>query len=195
MDALPPIVVERAYRPKMAKVQGAKADGSENKPTDGRDRDAVNRFAAQHSQLFSEALEHYQMALLRKPSNLNETEANRTRRIEESALRQFSGEIVPPAPLVVREYAAPRPAPAGDADFELSDTVLWQPVIVLPADGKATLTFALGAAPGGYEVLVAGHTPDGRLGAERRLVRVAPGAPPAPVPPPVPVPPPAQPAP
>jgi hypothetical protein len=42
---------------------------------------------------------------------------------------------------------------------------------------------------------VAGHTPDGRLGAERRLVRVAPGAPPAPVPPPVPVPPPAQPAP
>jgi hypothetical protein len=104
----------------------------------------------------------------------------------------------PVPPLVVREFAAPRPAAAPLADEEAPDTVLWRPVIVLPSDGKATLHFHLGAAPGGYEVAVAGHTADGRLGAARGLVRVSPAptvnpagpvAPPAPAatnPPPAP---------
>jgi hypothetical protein len=71
-------------------------------------------------------------------------------------------------PLVVREYAAPRPgsgSPSGE-----SDTVLWRPLIVLPADGATTITFFPGAVAGGYEVLVAGHTPDGRIGTVRRVV-------------------------
>lgn len=71
-------------------------------------------------------------------------------------------------PLVVREYAARRPA--GDAPA----TVLWQPLIVLPGDGRTTLTFTPGAAAGGYEVIVAGHTPDGRIGTVRRVVPPAP---------------------
>jgi hypothetical protein len=93
-------------------------------------------------------------------------------------------------PLVVREFAAPRPAAAPLPDAaDAPDTVLWQPVVVLPADGKATFTFALGAAPGGYRVVVAGHTADGRLGAARDFIpvaraaaadAVAPGAPPVP---------------
>jgi len=73
-------------------------------------------------------------------------------------------------PLVVREYAAPRPGAVGihpDAD-----TVLWQPIIVLPTDGKTTLHFNLGEAPGGYQVIVAGHTPDGRLGSVRTMIPV-----------------------
>ena len=45
----------------------------------------------------------------------------------------------------------------------MPDTILWQPVIVLPADGKARVAFHLGNARGGYEVVVAGHTLDGRL--------------------------------
>jgi hypothetical protein len=68
-------------------------------------------------------------------------------------------------PMVVREYAAPRPS-AGAT----SDTLLWRPLIVLPSDGRTTLTFAPGDAAGGYEVVVAGHIPDGRIGTVRRVV-------------------------
>ncbi len=75
------------------------------------------------------------------------------------------------------------------------DTILWQPVIVLPTDGKAKLQFHLGNAPGGYQVVVAGHTLDGRIGAVRGIIPVtppqlttptAPPGQPAPVPPPAP---------
>lgn len=166
---------------------------ADEKQNVNKDRDAVNRFAAERAKVFDEALEVYQQAFQKKKA-ANEPETVRARRIEDYALRQFNGEIAPPAPLVVREYAAPRPALA-ESEQGTDDTVLWQPVIVLPTDGKTTLAFALGSAPGGYEIVVAGHTLDGRLGAERRLVRVAPGAPNASVPPPVPVPPQAQPAP
>ncbi len=75
------------------------------------------------------------------------------------------------APLVIREYAAPRP---GSNEAHDSDTVLWQPVIVLPSDGKTTLRFYLGNAPGGYQVIVAGHTPDGRIGSVRTVLPIAP---------------------
>jgi hypothetical protein len=98
-------------------------------------------------------------------------------------------------PLVVREYAAPRPGANAGYLFENRDTVLWEPVIVLPADGKSKLRFNLGEAPGGYQVVIGGHTLDGRIGAVRGIVPVAPpqpttpgtpGVPPAPVPPPAP---------
>lgn len=82
-------------------------------------------------------------------------------------------------PLVVREYAAPRPgsAPPEAAGLDDPDTVLWHPVIVLPADGKTTLRFHLGNSEGGYQITVAGHTPDGRIGSVRRLLPVAPTTP------------------
>lgn len=67
-------------------------------------------------------------------------------------------------PLVVREYAAPRPG-TQDAPPTVGDTLLWQPVIVLPADGHARLSLPAGTVPGGYRVIVAGHTLDGRIGA------------------------------
>ncbi|WP_439622751.1 zf-HC2 domain-containing protein [Gemmata sp.] len=82
-------------------------------------------------------------------------------------------------PLVVREYAAPRPSPA-DAPRDGSDeadTVLWQPVVVVPGTGKITLPVQLGSAAGGYEVIVAGHTLDGRIGAVRGIIPVAPPVP------------------
>lgn len=81
--------------------------------------------------------------------------------------------IVRPAPLVVREYASPRPASTAAADGP--DTLLWKPIIVLPTDGQTTLQFHLGASPAGYEVIVAGHTPDGRIGAVRGLLPVEAG--------------------
>ena len=48
-------------------------------------------------------------------------------------------------PLVVREYAAPRPG-SNEAEFDSPDTVLWQPVIVLPSEGQAKIPFYLGNA-------------------------------------------------
>ena len=76
-------------------------------------------------------------------------------------------------PLVAREYAAPRPGSSENPN-DIRDTILWQPVIVLPVDGKAKLTFQLGAAKGGYQIVVAGHTLDGRIGAVRGLIGVSP---------------------
>ncbi|MFO0803583.1 MAG: zf-HC2 domain-containing protein [Gemmataceae bacterium] len=67
-------------------------------------------------------------------------------------------------PFVVREYAPS--APIADE----ADTIFWNPVIVLPTDGRTTLKFQLGTAPGGYQVYVAGHSPDGRLGATKLLL-------------------------
>jgi len=97
---------------------------------------------------------------------------------EAAALRLVRGSVSPVTPLVVREFAAGRPMPApfpdsNDAD-DTPDTILWQPVIVLPADGKAIFPFQLGDAPGGYEILIAGHTTNGRLGATRGLILISP---------------------
>jgi hypothetical protein len=77
-------------------------------------------------------------------------------------------------PLVVREYAAPRPGSDKRETSELeADTILWQPVIVLPNSGKTTLHVQLGSAQGGYQVLIAGHTLDGRIGGVRGFIPVA----------------------
>ncbi len=82
--------------------------------------------------------------------------------------------LLRPPPLVVREFAAPRPMLASLSESpDTPDTVLWQPMIVLPVDGKTVLSFHAGCAPA-YEVIVAGHTPDGRLGSTRSVIVVSP---------------------
>jgi hypothetical protein len=97
---------------------------------------------------------------------------------EIQALFRVQVAMLEPTPLVVREYAAPRPGSTGVAGAALPDTILWQPVIVLPNSGKTTIPFHLGSAEGGYQLLVAGHTLDGRLGAVRTFVPIAsPGSP------------------
>jgi hypothetical protein len=91
--------------------------------------------------------------------------------LEPEVLTRIRDTVPLDPPLVVREYAAPRPG-ADTVPAEV-DTVLWQPVIVLPTEGKTTLRFTAGPAAGGYQVLVAGHTLDGRIGATQRVVPVA----------------------
>jgi hypothetical protein len=97
---------------------------------------------------------------------------------EELALDRVKDAVPHLPPLVVREYAAPRPgSPEAEGLSFAADTVLWQPVIVLPSDGKTTLELNLGSASG-YQVLVAGHTLDGRIGAVRGIISAAgPGGP------------------
>ena len=94
----------------------------------------------------------------------------------EDATAYFNIEQTVPkvTPLVIREYAAPRPGTADGYLHESRDTILWQPVIVLPSDGKAKVQFHLGDAPGGYQVVVGGHTLDGRIGAVRGMIPVSP---------------------
>ncbi len=152
-----------------------------------RDTDRAARFAKERATALTAAVEAYHAAA-GKPSLPAIPPADKFAAQQSRA---------PVPPLVVREYAAPRPASIQVPDAtEAPDTVLWQPVIVLPADGKATLTFHLGAAPGGYQLVIAGHTADGRLGATRGLIAVSrpqtaapvgPGAPAGAVPPTVPV--------
>ena len=100
--------------------------------------------------------------------------------LDAAAVERVRAAIPRMAPLVVREYAARRPGPPAETE---SDTVLWQPLIVLPTDGKTTTTFHLGTGVAGYRVMIAGHTLDGRIGAVSRLLPVAPAAKTAPPPP------------
>src|SRR5262249_10956375 len=102
--------------------------------------------------------------------------------LDREALNRVKAAVIPPTPLVVREYAPPRPGSQGAPGAEGPDTLLGQPVIVLPGDGKTTLSFPIGDSPAGYEVIVAGHTLDGRIGATRGLLPVAPAVPAVPGP-------------
>ena len=101
--------------------------------------------------------------------------------VQRYAAQQVRVITAPVPPLVVREYAAPRLEPTSLPDASALDTVLWQPVIVLPADGTAALNFNLGNSPGGYQLVIAGHTSDGRLGATRGVVTIVPSPTPVPI--------------
>jgi A-macroglobulin TED domain/Alpha-2-macroglobulin family len=79
--------------------------------------------------------------------------------------------VVPPAPSsIVREYAHWRDASLGSERQDFTETVYWHPVLVLPEAGRATVTFQLSDDVARYQVLVAGHTVDGRVGAVTRTI-------------------------
>jgi hypothetical protein len=71
-------------------------------------------------------------------------------------------------PLVVRQYAHTRPSARPD----FTETLLWNPVLVLPGDGRAALAFDLSDAEDAYQILVAGHTLDGRIGGTTGTIEV-----------------------
>jgi hypothetical protein len=77
-------------------------------------------------------------------------------------------------PLVVREYAAPRPGSA--AESLPGDTILWKPVIVLPGDGKSAVKFHVVYDQAGYKIIVAGHSLDLRIGSIRTILPVRPNS-------------------
>jgi alpha-2-macroglobulin-like protein len=68
-------------------------------------------------------------------------------------------------PFVVREYAHQREPALGELRADFTETIYWHPVLVLPESGKATIDFQLSDDIARYQVLVAGHTTDGRIGA------------------------------
>lgn len=110
--------------------------------------------------------------------------------VDQKALKRVKEAVAgsPPFVLRYRQYAAPRPGAGTRAESLTAspDTLLWEPVIVLPTDGTTTIPFQLGTSSGGYQVIVGGHTPDGRIGAARGFIPIArpeaasPATPPAP---------------
>ncbi len=73
-------------------------------------------------------------------------------------------------PFVVREYAHQRDPALGEVRSDFTETVYWHPVLVLPESGKATVEFQLSDDIARYEVIVAGHTTDGRIGAVTKTI-------------------------
>src|SRR5262249_12993532 len=67
---------------------------------------------------------------------------------------------------VVREYAHQHKPQPDALERDLSETIYWHPVLVMP-DGKAQVKFDLSDAVTRFQVLVYSHTFDGRLGTNR----------------------------
>lgn len=80
-------------------------------------------------------------------------------------------QVVPTTlPSIVREFAHQRDASLGQVRSDFTETVYWHPVLVLPASGKASVEFQLSDDIARYQVMVAGHTLDGRVGAVVRTI-------------------------
>ena len=80
---------------------------------------------------------------------------------------------LPPAapPSIVREYAHER-NPSLGVRGDLTETVYWHPVLVLPETGRTTVEFQLSDHVARFRVLVAGHSTDGRIGAKIITIEV-----------------------
>lgn len=67
----------------------------------------------------------------------------------------------------VREYKFQKIARPNEPETrdDFTETVYWQPVLVMPESGRADVHFQLSDSIARYQVLVAGHTVDGRIGA------------------------------
>ncbi len=74
-------------------------------------------------------------------------------------------------PFIAREFAHQRDANLRpDVRTDFTETVYWNPVIVLPDTGKTSVNFQLSDSIATYQVLVAGHTVDGRIGAVTKTI-------------------------
>ncbi len=67
-------------------------------------------------------------------------------------------------PFIIREYAHKHQFQPGGVRSDFTETLYWHPALVL-ADGKAAVSFDLSDAATRFQVLVFGHTAEGRLGA------------------------------
>jgi hypothetical protein len=76
----------------------------------------------------------------------------------------------PALPFIVREYAHRRDPSLGPIGSDLTETVYWHPVLVLPDSGRTKVEFQLADDVARYRVLIAGHTVDGRVGAAVRTI-------------------------
>jgi len=86
----------------------------------------------------------------------NDAEARQMMRMAESSL--------------IREYAHHRRTTDGkDLRHDFTETIYWHPALVLP-NGEATISFDLNDAVTSFQVVAAGHTADGLLGANSTVI-------------------------
>jgi hypothetical protein len=71
----------------------------------------------------------------------------------------------PPPPFVAREHVHLRSSGDNKDRSDVDGTLFWHPVLLLP-DGTAEISFDLSDSVTAYQVIVAGHTVDGRLAEE-----------------------------
>ncbi len=90
---------------------------------------------------------------------------------EMTAIDRLKKALMRHSPFVVRQYAHVQPFPS-EMRSNFTETVLWQPVLVLPGDGRTNLNFQVSDSINAYRVLLAGHTLDGQLGASTGLLEV-----------------------
>jgi hypothetical protein len=87
---------------------------------------------------------------------------------QDMAFRKVMPIVMPPpvaqAPLVVREYAHVRIHGEQNQRSDFAETLCWQPALVLPGGKADSATFDLCDSVTTFQVLVMGHTADGRLG-------------------------------
>ena len=83
--------------------------------------------------------------------------------------RQPVQQIARYAPFYAREYAHHHNSQEKDRK-DFAETVYWQPVLVMPDSGKAEISFDLSDDVSRYQVLVAGHTLDGRIGSRTMTI-------------------------
>ncbi len=86
------------------------------------------------------------------------------RRLRGFAFARNPEQQPPPPPFVVREYAHQHISATPGERTDFAETVFWHPVLILPKAG-AKVSFDLSDEVTRYQVLVAAHTLDGRLGA------------------------------
>jgi hypothetical protein len=101
-----------------------------------------------------------------KAANMEEPAAHDRRHL----LPQMPIPNPPPPPLVFREYTHLHEGAKAGPDF--APTLYWRPVLVLP-DGNAEISFDLCDSARTYQILVAGHTLDGRIAEATAELKVA----------------------
>jgi alpha-2-macroglobulin-like protein len=130
------------------------------------------RFMEQ-GQLFDLELQPFlnkRLEMLRDNAKDETKSKQRTMNQVQSGFEQFLPTV---GPLVVREYAHARPELNDeDARTDFTETLVWQPVLVTPANGRATIRFSLSDEVNAYRILVAGHSLDGRIGSIHQTLEV-----------------------
>lgn len=76
----------------------------------------------------------------------------------------------PSVPLFVREYAHVHQKSQDDLRSDFAETVFWHPVLVLNETGSTKVSFDLSDDIAKYQVIVAGHTMQGHIGASKLTV-------------------------
>lgn len=150
-------------------MEGEQKDADRRMALGGRSRAAEGR-----GMKFNEFLRKRNDALAPASGKNAEDGLEKKQQLAQQQQVGLFSQFLPTAmPLVVREYAHVRqPQVEGAVRTDFTETLLWQPVLVTGADGKASVRFSLGDDVAPYRVLVAGHSLDGRIGAVSGTIEV-----------------------